>query len=479
MTEEKTAQAVESSQNSFFIDESILEQDKKTLAKVHRKIDLHMVLFYSIVYLVVQIDKTNISNVAIINLESGHGIKKELGGLTSQQWAWVLSIFYYPYIFLEPLMTVLVKKFSPRIWQSRIMISWGIVCMCQAASKNYSGILATRFFLGLCEAGFYPSVLYHLGFWYAPRDLPNRIAFFYACGQLSGAVSGFLAYAIGFLDQKRGISGWQWVFIIEGIPPIVLGIYALFFLPNYPETAKFLSEEEKRVLIERMPKTAPTVNGKVFDWDQVKILLRTPHFYTYSFLWFCHSVGGWGISYVLPSIVSDLGTHTTAIAQLMTMPAAFITFFTITCFGFLVHRKYANGFVLSIGLETIQIVAYIVLITINSSAGKYAMVLIANGFGSSIFPILWPDRMRVVKGTSAVGLAIGITNAFASMSGLISTQFYQSKYAPDYHVSYEISIAFIGLAAIAIAITWWLVDRQGILNAEGAEADKDSSSDEN
>jgi MFS family permease len=103
---------------------------------------------------------SNISNTAIMNLEQGTGIKKQLGNLSSSQWAWALSIFYYPYMFFEPLATLMLKHFSPNIWMSRIMLTWGIISMCQGATQNYAGILACRFFLGAAEAGFYPGNAY-------------------------------------------------------------------------------------------------------------------------------------------------------------------------------------------------------------------------------------------------------------------------------------------------------------------------------
>jgi MFS family permease len=181
------------------------------LKAAHRKVDKRLLCWYAFVYLIMRIHVSNISNTAIMNLEQGTGIKKQLGHLSSSQWAWALSIFYYPYMFLEPLATLMLKHFSPNVWMSRIMITWGIISMCQGATQNYAGILTCRFFLGAAEAGFYPGVLYHLSFWYPTDRLPLRIAFFYACGMFSGTISGLLAYAISFMNGVAGLAGWRWV----------------------------------------------------------------------------------------------------------------------------------------------------------------------------------------------------------------------------------------------------------------------------
>lgn len=293
--------------------------DDKTTTSAYKKADRRVVLWYSFVYLIMRIHVSNITNTAIINLEQGDGIRKQLGNLNSAQWAWVLSIFYYPYMFFEPTSTLLLKRFTPSKWMCRIMITWGIVSMCQGATHNYAGILACRFFLGLAEAGFYPGVLYHFSFWFPTDQLALRIAFFYACGQFSGTISGLLAFAISFMNGAGGLAGWRWVFVLEGIPAILCGIYTFFYLPDYPETSKFLSDDEKSVILANLPKTQPTSKAKTWDFEQVKSLFRDPTLVSFTFIWMFHAVGGWGVSTVLPTVIYELGLTDTAIAQLMTM----------------------------------------------------------------------------------------------------------------------------------------------------------------
>jgi hypothetical protein len=181
------------------------------LRAAHRKVDTRLLFWYAFVFLIMRMNVNNISNTAIMNLEQGTGIKKQLGDLSSSQWAWALSIFWYPYMFLEPLATLMLKRFSPSVWMSRIMLTWGIISMCQSATHNYTGILLCRFFLGVAEAGYFPGVLYHLAFWYSPDRLPLRIAFLYSCGMFTGTISGLLAYAVSFMNGAGGLAGWRWV----------------------------------------------------------------------------------------------------------------------------------------------------------------------------------------------------------------------------------------------------------------------------
>jgi MFS family permease len=191
--------------------------------------------------------------------------------------------------------------------------------MCQGATQNYAGILACRFFLGLAEAGFYPGVLYHLSFWYGSHKLPLRIAFFFASGMFSGTISGLLAYAISFMNGAGGLAGWRWVFILEGLPAILCSVVTYFYLPNYPETETFINDAERDAILSDLPAQAPSMKAKTFNASQVKELFLDPTLVPFLLIWIMHGIGGWGISFVLPTVIYDLGISGSATSQLMTM----------------------------------------------------------------------------------------------------------------------------------------------------------------
>ena len=115
----------------------------------------------------------------------------------------------------------------------------------------------------------------------------------------------------------QGISGWRWLFIIEGLPAIVLSFVALLWLPDYPETAKFLTDEERACLRGRLDARAPTSSGKSWDWAALRKLLKDPTFHTFNVYWIGHGIGGFGIGYALPTVIYQLGFTTTAKSQLM------------------------------------------------------------------------------------------------------------------------------------------------------------------
>ncbi|PVH95349.1 MFS general substrate transporter [Periconia macrospinosa] len=444
-------------------------EDGEALRKIaHRKVDKRLLFWYAFVYLIMRIHVGNISNSAIINLEQGTGIRRQLGNLSSSQWAWALSIFYYPYMFFEPLATLALKHFNPNVWMSRIMLTWGVISMCQGATQNYVGILACRFFLGAAEAGFYPGVLYHFSFWYPTDRLPLRIGFFYACGMFSGTISGLLAYAISFMNGASGLAGWRWLFILEGIPAVLCAVYTYFYLPNYPETVKFLTDAEREAILVDLPKQAPTMNAKTFSLEQTKSLFKDPTFIPFLLIWITHGIGGWGISFVLPTVIYELGISNTAISQIMTMPPFTLVFVILLTLAFLIHTKRLSPWVAGLGVEITQIICYILLITVKNAVAKYIFVMIATAASQSFFAIIWPERIRAAKGTTTAGLAIGITNASCQLMGIVGPQIYQPKFGPTYRVSYICSIALLSACLGAVSTSWFFVNR----NDKKEEAEK-------
>ncbi|CAG8227389.1 unnamed protein product [Penicillium salamii] len=426
--------------------------------RVMRKIDFWLVGFYSVVYIFRVIDSSNYSNAAIINLENGTGIKQELG-FSPSEWSWTQSIFSYSYLFFEPTNTILLKGFTPSRWMFILILSWGICACAAGAAQNFSGMMCVRFAIGLAEAGFYPAVLYHMAFWYKPAEMRWRIALFYSLGQVSGALSGLLAYAISYMDGAGGLSGWRWLFILEGLPAILLSVVALLGLPDYPETARMLTEEEREFLKGRLSDASPSGKDKSWDWSGFKALLKSPTLYTFSIYWIGHGIGGFGVNYALPTVIYELGFTTTALSQLMNIPPYVACFFFLNILGYLLHKGWIRPWTTAVAIESTTIICYIILITVNNSVVKYLALVVATACAGSAYPVIWPERIRALEGTVAVGIGIGYTNALAQFSGIAGPHIYSTVFGPTYHVSYVICLCFLCAAISGVLSSWLLVWR--------------------
>ncbi|PSN65051.1 MFS general substrate transporter [Corynespora cassiicola Philippines] len=426
--------------------------------RVLRKIDIWLVGFYSLVYVFRVIDSANYSNAAIINLENGTGIKRQLG-FSPSQWAWTLSIFSYSYMIFEPTNTILLKLFRPSRWMFILIMAWGISACCSAAAMNFQGMMCVRFAIGMAEAGFFPSVLYHYAFWYKPSEMPQRIAFFYSVGQVSSALSGLLAYAISFMDQLGGLSGWRWLFLLEGLPAIILAFVA-FWVPDYPESTKYLTDEERAIWKDRLASTAPKGETKHWDWKSLRVMGRDPTLYTFSLYWICHGIGGFGVGFALPTVIYQLGFTTTTYSQLMNIPPYVSAFLLLNTLGFMLQRKWIRPWATAVGIESTIIICYIILLTVDNPVVRYLCLIVAVACAGCAYPVIWPERIRALEGTVASGIGIGLTNACAQFGGIVGPHVFSTVFGPRYRTSYAVNLSVLVLGISSILTTWLLIVRK-------------------
>lgn len=164
--------------------------------------------------------------------------------LTGNRYSWLLTIFYISYILFE-FQALMWKVVPPHIWAAVTVLAWGLIASLQAATFTWAGEMACRFFLGAVEAGFGPGIPYLLSFFYLRHELGLRCGIFLAAAPLATTFAGALAYGITSGHSK--LANWRLLFLVEGLPTIAMAPVTFFFLPDSPEKARFLNEEEKLV----------------------------------------------------------------------------------------------------------------------------------------------------------------------------------------------------------------------------------------
>ncbi|GAA6004853.1 hypothetical protein JCM10207_008428 [Rhodosporidiobolus poonsookiae] len=424
--------------------------------KLLRRIDWRILPWIYLTYCVVRIDVGNISNAGVMNSESGHSLKQTLG-LTPQEWTWGIACFYYTYMAIEPVSTYFIRITSPSQWIARIMISWGIIMICMAAIKNYGGLIATRVLLGLMEGGYFPAIVFHWAHWYTPFELAPRILGLYAAGAAAGAASGFLSWAISFANSPP-MYGWRWLFLIEGILPLAMGVGTIWLLPDFPSTCKWLTPREIEHLSLHLHKYAPHENGKTFDWKESAAIFKDPTYFLFTLIWVLHAVGGYGIGLVLPQVVKDMGFVDSASTNLLQIPPAAATILFLFFCSELLRRKWINAFPLVISMELTVIVGYILLQTVKAPGVRYFAATLLTAAAGVVYPCLWPRRVQALRGTAGAALGIGLHNASAQLSGILGPQLFRTDYAPRYLKSFLAASIMIAAVIVLLFPLWWLID---------------------
>jgi sugar phosphate permease len=230
--------------------------------------DLRLIPMLAALYLLSFLDRGNIGNAKI------QGLQTDLK-LTGQQYNLCATVFFFTYCAFEIPSNLLLKRFRPSIWLPSIMVAWGTVMTLMGLVKSYHGLLVARIFLGVAEAGLYPGVAYYLTMWYCTEELALRQGLFFSAASVAGAFSGLLAYAIAKMNGVGGLAGWQWIFILEGLLTVVVAISAFFILHDFPDTAGFLTVEEKAWVVHRLKYQGSKKSGRKiaetehFEWKYV------------------------------------------------------------------------------------------------------------------------------------------------------------------------------------------------------------------
>ena len=212
---------------------------------LYRKVNWRIIPLFIICFLFAYLDRVNIS-FAKLQMQSDLGFSDTVYGLGA-------SLFFVGYFLFEVPSNILLHKIGARVWIARIMVSWGIASACMMFVSDEFWFYTLRFLIGVMEAGFVPGVLYYFTQWY-PGNRRGRVnAYFKSsiclCGIVGGPLAGFI---LGHFDGMYGMAGWKWLFLLEGLPSIVLGVVVLWLLSDKIEDASWLTADEKRVLLERM-----------------------------------------------------------------------------------------------------------------------------------------------------------------------------------------------------------------------------------
>ncbi|KAF9328192.1 hypothetical protein BGZ91_001113 [Linnemannia elongata] len=418
------------------------DPDSLAIRTLKRKLDYRLVPIWSLLYLFSFLDRSNIGNARVAGLE------RDLE-LTGTQFNMTLTIFFFGYILFEVPSNIMLKKVGPKLWIAIIMIVWAIIMMAMAAVKDYGGLLAARFFLGLAEAGLVPGVIFMVSTFYTRRELATRNGLWFSMATFSGAFGGILAYGISKLDGKGGLLGWQWIFIIEGAATLVVCLLAWFGLADSPEKAMFLTPEERLLAAERLRIDAGPASETEFSWSQARLAFTDWQTYAYIIGYICGSIPLYAMSLFIPSIVLQF-KYSVVTTQIMTAPAfAAATVTTIIC-AMSSDRFRERGlhcFVPSV----VGCIGFILLIVTKDSSvsARYVSLTVTCCGVFSSAPAMFAWFSGNIGGHSKRAVAIGMIVSLGCIGGAIGSQVYRPSDAADGYVhGHTISACLCGAAAI-------------------------------
>ncbi|KXS12850.1 MFS general substrate transporter [Gonapodya prolifera JEL478] len=421
---------------------------------VMRKVDLALIPWLTVCYTALNVDRNNISAAVIVNAETPTRTMAYQLGLDGNKFNWALSAFFFGYVLLEIPSNLLVTRFNPSRWIARIMTSWGILAACLGAVQNFSGLLVVRALVGCMEAGFSPGTALYLSFWYKKYEVSSRWAYMFGGAQVISSFGGVVAYGVASMDGIGGISGWRWLFILEGAASAVLGVLTWFLLPDYPQTSRFLTTREKEIVIGRLPPSGPSVAAKQMIMVEAIDTFKDWKMYALSFALMLTLITAYGIVYFIPSVIKAMGFLSTD-AQLLTVPPilfASIWIIVVNWSSDSRQEKMFHGFACLLP----AIVGYFLLATIQpklTDYGRYGLLFLAV-MSNALIPLIIGLSTITTKGTTRTAVRSAFTMACGNIGGAIGGQVYQLDDAPLYQRGHWINgimlVAVLVLLVIAV-----------------------------
>ncbi|KAI8987241.1 major facilitator superfamily domain-containing protein [Mycotypha africana] len=409
-------------------------EDEKKLV---RKLDLHIMPLFCLFYFSDYLDRANIGNATLA------GLQADLG-MTATQLSAAISAFFITYILFEIPSNCILKKTSARYWLSFIMLVWGISTVLTAFCTNFTGLMIARLILGAAEAGYIPGIMYILSKVYKPKEFSFRVGILLTMATLSGLCSGPLTYATSYLDGKNGLHGWQYLFIVEGVPTVVLAIVSFFYLFDDLQNVKWLTLEQKDLQSQRIalhqnadtgrkPITIETFKTVFLDWKT----------WAFSFVFLFNHINVMSITVFAPILIGSFG-FTSTTAQLLTAPPFGVATLSVLLGGYLASRFNFRSPLLAAGSIIIAMGYSSLLIFTNKWALYTTLFLIPIGMGlQAAAAIGWsainyPDlTVRAVAVAAVLMIAFGMifnlvtSLVSASLSGLTGYILYKENCRRD------------------------------------------------
>ena len=259
-----------------------------------KRVTRRLLPFLFVLYLVASIDR---SNVAFAALQMNHDLR-----FSASVFGFGAGIFFVGYCLLEIPSNLILARVGARRWISRIMISWGIVACAMMLIHGPVSFYTLRFLLGAAEAGFFPGMIFYLNHWFPAAERARAVSRFMMAIPTAGVLGGVLAGALLGLNGRLGLAGWQWLFLLEGVPAVLLGIAVLFFLPDGPHSAPWLEPHHRAALIAKLDRERVSVETH-HGGTNLRQALTNPLLWQLAALWFLNAVCAYTFGFWAPQIL--------------------------------------------------------------------------------------------------------------------------------------------------------------------------------
>ncbi|MCC7010215.1 MAG: MFS transporter [Acidobacteria bacterium] len=407
---------------------------------VYRKVTWRLLPFLMVCYVVAYLDRVNVGFAKLEMLQDLQ-FSETIYGLGA-------GMFFIGYFLFEVPSNVVLHRVGARLWIGRIMISWGLVSAAFVFVETPLTFYALRFLLGIAEAGFYPGIILYLTYWFPSDRRARVIALFMTAIPVSGIFGGPLSgWIMAAFHGTSGWAGWQWLFVIEAIPALVLGVAVMFYLDNGIRPARWLTEDEKRLLEQRLADDA----AGIVEHPSVRAVLADRRIWLMSFIYFCAVMGQYGLTFWMPTLVQAAGVSGTFEIGLLTAIPYTVAVVAMLLFGRSADRRRERRW-----HAAIPLLLGAVGLCLTAQAGARTglavtcLSIAAAGLISST-PLFWGLPTAFLTGTAAAA-GIAAINSIGNLAGFVSPYVVgwlrDVTHSPETGLYVVAAVQIVGAAAI-------------------------------
>ena len=267
-------------------------------AQTYRTVTWRLLPFLFLCYVLAYLDRVNVG-FARLQMQADLGLSDTAYGIGA-------GMFFIGYFFFEVPSNLLLRRVGARIWIARIMVLWGLISSAMMFTNSQTTFYVLRFLLGIAEAGFFPGIILYLTFWYTRAHRARMVALFMTAIALAGVFGGPVSGLI--MDRMGGVGGlrnWEWLYLLEGLPSVVVGVLVLVYLDDGPERAAWLTAEQKALIARRLAEEEALKSTDDRHAEHVRDVFRNPSVWVLSAIYFGTVMGNYGVTFWLPQIIRE------------------------------------------------------------------------------------------------------------------------------------------------------------------------------
>ena len=409
------------------------------------KVRWRLIPFLFILYIVSYLDRINVG-FAALQMNEALGLSATAYGLGA-------GIFFLSYTAFEIPSNLILVRVGARVWIARIMITWGIVSAAMMFARTPWHFYTLRFLLGAAEAGFFPGIIYYLTQWFPRRERARTVAAFMTAVLIAGVVGGPVSGALLEMTGIGGLAGWQWMFLLEGLPAVVLGFVVLGYMTDRPEQATWLSARERDTLVAAMKADSDAVPGGAHHWTGA--VFRQRRIWTLAAIYFSMVIALYAMGFWLPQMIrAQSAASDFQVGVLSAIP------YFVGAIGMVITGRHSDRtgerhwHLVTAGL--VAGAAFATSTMTGSLAGSLAMLSLAIVGLGSMFGPFWALATAPLVGTGAA-TAIALINSVGNTGGFAGP--YMIGYIRDLTQSFTWGLIIIGAAVAIVPLLVLTVDR--------------------